>query len=106
MAVRIAAGETPVHRAHAVAARTFSTLCWPRRKSSDRGQISSTCPLSFAAIQPSRTKTPCESSRRRLNHTTGALVRDASARVGSSSALRTAQSAGVWFVKIRAFAST
>src|SRR5439155_1676446 len=96
----------PIHSTQAVAASTFSTLCAPRRKISATGQISSTSPLSCAAIRPSRTNTPCDSGRRRLNHTTWARVRRASAAVASSSALRTAQSADVWLAKIRAFAST
>src|SRR5262249_37252808 len=51
------------------------------------------------------TKTPCSSSRRRLNSTTRAFVRPARLAAASSSALSTAQSAGVWFRKIRALAS-
>src|SRR5260370_341802 len=98
-------GAIPAQSAHAVAASTFSTLWAPRRTTSATGQISSTWSLSRAAIQPSRTKTPCSRARTRLNQTTWARVRGASARVGSSSALSTAQSAGVWLAKIRALAS-
>ena len=91
---RMASEASPIQSAQAVAARTFSTLCWPRRVISERGQISSTWPLSLATIQPSRTNTPRSSAFTRLNHTTPARVREASAAVAASSAFNTAQSAG------------
>src|SRR5439155_1070574 len=75
IARRIASGASPAHSAQAAAASTFSTLCAPRRKISATGQIASTWPLSVAATQPSRTNTPCDAGRRRLNHTTRARVR-------------------------------
>ena len=103
---RIVPGAIPAQSAHAVAASTFSTLWAPRRTISPTGQISSTWPLSRAATQASWTKTPCSSGRSRLNQTTWARVRAASARVVSSSALSTAQSAGDWLAKILALAST
>ena len=96
----------PVQRAQAAAASTFSTLCWPRSGMSAVGQRGSVWPLSFATIQPSRTNTPWSNARRRLNHTTRARVRPASAAVGASSALSTTQSAVVWLARIRALAST
>jgi len=50
---RIKDGDMPVQSAHAVAASTFSTLCWPRSVISVTGQMRSVPPLSLATIQPS-----------------------------------------------------
>jgi hypothetical protein len=96
----------PVHSAHAVAASTFSTLWAPRSWISPTGHTGSACPLSLATTQPSWTKMPCASARVRLNQSTRARVRGASAAVSGSSAFSTAQSDSVWLAKMRALAST
>src|SRR3972149_3749826 len=72
----------------------------PRRAADRRGRDAGPAP------RPARAKARGPRGRRRLNHTTCARGRAASAAVGSSSAFSTAQSASVWFAKMRAFAST
>src|SRR6266850_1266935 len=102
---RMASTPMPVQSAQAVAASTFSTLWTPRSWTSASGTMRSTWPLSLATSQPSCTKTPWASGRWRLNHRTWPRVRAASPRAASSSALSTAQSCSVWFMKMRALAS-
>ena len=102
---RIAAGAIPAHRAQAVAASTFSTLCCPRSVMADTGAIGSPWPSSLAMIHPSSTKTPGSTGRRRLNQSTRPGARPTNDAATGSSALSTAQSATVWLAKMRALAS-